>query len=361
MTQDRNLNIPASDPDKSSAHRLAETLERHRAFWMRLEVDRPLLRVAPWQDWQPYSPFILRNGSVPTGTFEIKPGLLDPLATLLSTCPRQEIDGDMICSWGPYDQCWTEAILGCRVLRAGPSVWSESFITQWEQVDSLPPTGSQAWLDELLTVNRVLVNQVANRHPVAQPLMRGPLDMAEAALPSEMLYEGFYEQPQRLLKFLELCASLFIQAAQRRLTETPRFHGGYAVRSEWGLWAPGSTVQFQADASRNLSAKTYREFLFEIDRSIASQFDYPIIHTHSGSRHILPVLVEEPELKAIEITLDPAPYGPSPLELLPSFRIVQQAGKALYISGPMKRSELDIILETLSPVGLAIRAGLLPE
>jgi hypothetical protein len=133
------------------------------------------------------------------------------------------------------------------------------------------------------------------------------------------------------------------------------------VRSEWGLWAPGSAVQFQADASCNLSAKTYREFLFEIDRSIASQFEYSIIHTHSASRHILPVLIEEPELKAIEVTLDPLPYGPPPSELLPVFQTVQQAGKALFISGPMKRFVLDSILETLSPVGLAIRAGLLPE
>jgi hypothetical protein len=360
MTDDHSLQVPASDLGKN-ADRLADTLGRHRAFWMRLQTDRPLMRVAAWQDWQPYPPFVLRDGSAPTRTFEIIPGLLDPLATLLSSRPYREIDGDMICSWGPYDQCWTEAILGCRVLRAGPSVWSEPFITQWEQVDNLPPTGSQVWLDELLAVNRVLVDQVANRYPIAQPLMRGPLDMAVAALPSGMLYGGFYEQPKGLRTLLELCASLFIQTAQRRLSETPPFHGGYAVRSEWGLWAPGSAVQFQADASCNVSAKTYREFLFEIDRSIASQFEYSIIHTHSASRHILPVLVEEPELKAIEITLDPPPYGPPPLELLPSFRIVQQAGKALFISGPMKRFVLDSILETLSPVGLAIRAGLLPE
>ena len=132
------------------------------------------------------------------------------------------------------------------------------------------------------------------------------------------------------------------------------------MRYEWGLWAPGTTVQFQADASRNLSARTYRSFLVEIDRSIASQFEYPIIHTHSGSHHILPVLAEAPELDAIEVTLDPEPFGPPPLSLLDAFKMVQGAGKSLFISGPMKRSDLDAILEQLSPVGLAIRAGLLP-
>ena len=118
MPQDRSLHSPASDPVKGTAHQLAKTLERHRAFGMHLETDRPLIRVAPWQDWQPYPRFVLRNRSVPIGTFEINPGLLDPLVTLQATRPCKELDGDMICGWGPYDRCWTEAILGCRVLRA---------------------------------------------------------------------------------------------------------------------------------------------------------------------------------------------------------------------------------------------------
>jgi hypothetical protein len=40
MTQDRSLHTPASDPVKGTAHRLAKTLERHRAFGMHLETGR---------------------------------------------------------------------------------------------------------------------------------------------------------------------------------------------------------------------------------------------------------------------------------------------------------------------------------
>ena len=72
------------------------------------------------------------------------------------------------------------------------------------------------------------------------------------------------------------------------------------------------------------------------------------------------MLVDEPELKAIEVTLDPAPYGPPPLELLSDFLMIQQAGKSLLISGPMLEDELAVLLSRLSPVGLGIRAGLLP-
>jgi hypothetical protein len=342
-----------------TATTLDEALTRHRAFWLRTPSSRPLLRVAPWQEWQPYLPFVCRDGALISETTELHPGMLDPIATLQATRPTQTLDGDMICGWGAYDQCWTEAMLGCRVLRGGPSVWSEAFVTSWAQADALPRTGLQEWVDEFLAINRALVSEAGGRYPVSQPLMRGPLDMAEAALSADMLYTGFYEQPERLQRFLAMCADLFVSAAQKRLAETPLFHGGYAVRYEWGLWAPGPTVQFQADASRNISAQTYRSFLFEIDRRIARAFEYPIIHTHSGSAHILPVLVEEPELRAIEVTLDPAPYGPPPLTLLPAFKMVQRGGKALFISGPMQQSDLDAFLAHLSPAGLAIRAGLL--
>jgi hypothetical protein len=185
--------------------------------------------------------------------------------------------------------------------------------------------------------------------------------MAEAAMSSTMLYAGFYEAPELLRSFLELCGRIFVHAAICRLNRTPLFHRGYAVRYEWGLWAPGTTVQFQADASRNLSAQMYREFLLEVDRKIAGAFEYPIMHTHSGSHHILPVIMDIPELKAIEVSLDPLPYGPAPLDLLPYFEEIQRAGKSLLISGPMRQNDLQVLLGRLSPVGLGIRAGLLPE
>jgi len=340
---------------------LTAVLERHRAFWLRAPVDRPLLRIVPYEEWKPYAAFVRRDGSILPHGAEIKPGLLAMAANLEPGRPQQMLDADFVCGWGPLDLCWTEAIMGCRVLRGGPSVWSEPFIEDWAAVDGLAWAGNSPWLDELLAINQWLVQESAGVYPVCQPLMRGPLDMAEGVLPSALLYAGFYENPAQLRKLLHLCAKVFVDVGKRRLAQTPPWHGGYMVRYEWGLWAPGPTIQFQADASRNLSPAKYREFLVEIDREIIEGFEFSIIHTHSGSSHILPVLVEEPGLRAIEVALDPAPYGPPPPQLLPRFKLVQEAGKSLYIGGPLKRSELDLLLENLSPTGLAIRAGILPE
>ena len=340
---------------------LGTLLERHRGFWHRTATDRPLMRVRPWVGWRPYAAFVRRDGTdLPDGS-EIRPGVLDLVATAERYRPGELVDADFVGGWGPFDCCWTEALLGCRIVRSGASVWTEPFIEDWGQVDALSPDTSEAWLGEFLAANRALVAEAKGAYPICQPLMRGPLDMIEAAVPTDLLYAGFYDHPEQVRKLLRHCTDLFITAAQRRLAETPAFHGGYMGRYEWGLWAPGPTVQFQADAMRNLSPEMYRDFMFEVDQRIAGAFEYAIIHTHSGSGHIIPVLAEEPELQAIEVTLDPAPYAPPPLELLPQFKLVQERGKSLLISGPMTRSELETLRESLSPVGLGIRAGLLDE
>jgi hypothetical protein len=287
------------------------------------------------------------------------PGLLDHLATSTPYRPHAPLDGDFVHGWGPYDSCWTEAILGCRKIRAGPSIWSEPFVHGWDEVDALRWTGTNAWLEELLEIDRVLAAEVQSQFPICQPLLRGPLDMVEAAVPTDLLYTGFYDNAAAVRKLLDHCTTVFLTTARRWLTTTPQFHGGYMIRYEWGVWAPGSTVQFQADAMRNLSPKMYRNFMFEIDRRISAQFDYPIIHTHSGSAHILPVLAQVPELRAIEVVLYPTPYGPPPLALMPHFQMIQEADKSLLINGPMSRMDLDTMLEKLSPAALCIRAALL--
>ena len=39
----------------------------------------------------------------------------------------------------------------------------------------------------------------------------------------------------------------------------------------------------------------------------------------------------------------------------------KEAGKCLYIDGPLKRTELDQILQNLLPAGLALRVGIVEE
>ena len=365
------MNMPAQPSENQALNQstaapapepLRGILERHRAFWLRADVDRPLLDVFEWKGWNPPAPTIFRDGSRITQTTEIQPGRMDPRRNLEITRPSRQFLGDILGGWGPYDLCWAETILGCKVFRTGPSAWSQPFVEDWTKVDGLSWSAEgNAWLNELVQIMHLIEEEARGEYPVCQPLLRGPLDMVEACVPTEILYVGFYSEPDALARLLGHCCEVFLAIARRLIEARRPFYGGTMTRADIGLWAPGTVIDFQADAMRNLSPQNYRDFCFPIDRRIESAFDFSILHTHSGSLHMIPLMAEEAELSAVQVAIDPTPYGPAPLDLIPVFRHIQSSGKALHIMGPLKQSELDRLLGELSPVGLAIRAGIIAE
>lgn len=341
--------------------RLDELLARHQAFWHRLPADRPLLAVRPWQEYAFYESFPLQGGASANRRTELKPGLVDVHAYLERTHPAGITDGDFFQPWVVYDACWMEAILGCLPIAESGTTWAEPFISNWSQVTSVTGRGPTPWLEELVRVHQVLAELANGVQPIGQPLMRGPSDMALAALGSEMFGAGFYEEPQALRALLEHCTGLRLAANSRRLEVIPPFHGGYFGRDVWGLWAPGPLLDFQEDAAGLLSGKTYRDWIAPLDREMVRQYDYSLMHLHSGQLQMLPAVLEIGELTAVQIALDPPPYGPPAGSLLSHFRAVQEAGKSLLVTGPVTRAELDRMLATLPPRGLALRLELMDQ
>ena len=360
MSNQTNTNQQETAPAGLSPE-VAEALRRQKAFWHREPVERPLMSTIV--DWTPtrFPNFVKRDGSLVADGGEMTPGMLDPEANIRRNRPTGPLDGDLINGWAPYEVFWVEGVMGSRVLRIGPCVWTEPFIEDWEQVDRLHWNPEQPWIDELEQVTRWVTRESKGEFPVTYPLTHGPLDMAEAAVKSEIFYTGFYQEPERMRRLLAQCEKAFVATVRRRNAAVQPWDGGYMTRVEMGLLAPGPLVWFSFDTLRNISAEIYRDFVVDMDRRICRQFPYSIVHTHSAFHRSLHVLLEEPELTAIEMTLDPIPYGPPRLEIMDTWKMLQEGGKSLFISGPMKRSELDKILETLSPVGLAIKPKILPE
>ena len=343
------------------AHTVEELLERHRAFWQRTPVDRPLLTVRPWQEYGFYKPFPAADGAPIPDRTPLEPGLVDIRRYAGGVCPTTLLDGDFLQPWVVYDACWMEAMLGCRVLTATGTTWAEHFVTDWAQVASLTSRRAGPWLNELLRTQIVLADLAGPERPIGQPLMRGPADMALAALGSEMFGAGFYEHPGPLTDLLMTCTQIRLEAAYRRLQMTPRFHGGYCARDAWGVWSPGPLIDYQEDAAGLLSPKTYRQHIAPLDRELARRFEYSLLHIHSGQMQMLPAMLEIPELTAIQIAIDPQPYSPPAATLMGQFEAVQEAGKSLLVIGPMTQAELELALARLSPTGLALRIGLIPE
>jgi hypothetical protein len=338
---------------------LEEVLARHVAFWECADVDRPLLSIRP-----PALPFHARRYLLPDGSpvgegMRVEAGMLD-MGQDLGDEDRtlQLLDGDFVGSWAPTlfaSFSWTEAILGCEISHTLGSWWANPLKEDWTDVARTGDWRQSPWLQALMEVNARQVEAAQGRMGVAQPLFRGPFDMATAALGGEGLCLALVDRADQLAEFLDYCADLYIDVGQHRLAETPAYLGGYFPSSYFGLWAPGSTVRYQADSSYLVSPKMYRERFQRFDRRIAQAFEYPAFASHTTQARHLSVYAEIPELRVIELTLELPPFGRPALALLPPVREVQAMGKALLLTGDVTQAELDGLLEGLSPRGLAFR------
>ena len=323
---------------------LARLVKRHRAYW-RGEGEGPLRQVSRHSPLAAHAPIPLADGTSAAEGMCITPDLIDPRRFFPEE--RGELpagSGDFLSVAGPPHLCWTEAILGCpvRVVTGGP--WAEPFVSDGADLDSI--AADEQWLGKLDEFVHLLAERADGKYPIAEPLMRGPIDMMAAALGHEPMCVALMESPEETDALLSTCADIFIHTARRRLQHTPAFAGGQV--SAFGIWAPGSVVRTQVDNSSLLSPAVYRDRVLKHDRRVIEAFDYSIIHLHSGCLHIADDLAAVEALGVIQVSID-YPGGPMAAEIMPILaRILEK--KPVLVTGPVTEAELGE-LEALSPPG----------
>jgi 5-methyltetrahydrofolate--homocysteine methyltransferase len=164
---------------------------------------------------------------------------------------------------------------------------------------------------------------------------------------------SMYDRPDSLRRFLDEATDTFIAIWRALDARIPRVEGG-AV-SPFGIWAPGSVVRTQCDASAFLSPRQYQRWYLPCDVRIAEAADYSFIHLHSCSLHVVDAILEVEKPRAIQITLESRPKGPSLETMLPILRRIL-AVKPLLMEGPLTDGEVTWLRERLPAGGLAITA-----
>ena len=124
--------------------------------------------------------------------------------------------------------------------------------------------------------------------------------------------------------------------------------------STWGLFAPGTLLDYQVDASSIIRAELYKEFFLECDSSIISNFEYSIVHMHACGLQIIDALLEIDKLNAIEISLNRETGVWEPAKIIEYCKKIQSAKKSVLIHGQLSQAELNELSASLSPTGLAI-------
>lgn len=328
-----------------------DLIERHRRFWNREPVDRPLFGVSRQGAFflQPFLDLGVGDGPLPPEAVPDPEAFIEPYYE--KTIAGDPLDGDVF--WvakPPRAIPWMEAIIGCSIYIFSSSkamtVPEPSELRELDGIDlSLNP-----WLHLMTAFTVTLANQFGDRFPVGQTLMRGPSDMMSALL-GQRFYTELYDNPKGMKKLACQCTDVWIKVLQAQFEHIPRYQGGY-VSGTMGLWAPGPVAVYQEDAAGFVSPTMYLKFFFDCDAAIAAAFEYSLLHLHSASQQILGPVLEIPNLDAVNVVVDP--IGPGLGELIPKLQRVQQAGKALHLQGDMSEQDIELAKRALSPDGLCI-------
>jgi len=339
-------------PATAESPSLSDTLARHRAFWNREPVDRPLLDVVHW-----HAEPTLRNTL-------LTPEMLDVDAYVdgvrIAAHEGSLLQGDLFRTACPFPRVpWMEALVGSPIQvvdNDAAGMWPRPRSFDWSETQSLRVRDDNPWLRKLLAYTRQLVDEWDVTYLPTHTLMRGPIDMASAILGDVRLGLSFNDYPDELADLLAVFADNFISVGHAQWDRIEPFEGGYC--SFYGIWAPGRPQRTQIDSASQLSPSTYRMHVAAHDRRITEAFPYSSIDVHSGGTiHLVEDLLEMPALKAISVSIDPYESAPRLRDLVPVFSEVLER-KALVLNGPMTRAELSLLLDRLPPAGLAIKTRL---
>ena len=138
-------------------------------------------------------------------------------------------------------------------------------------------------------------------------------------------------------------ALLAVQAEVDRLNILP---DGTAHR--WlNYWNPGRGFWFSEDDAVMISSEMYRDLFLDLDRRLCSATDIVVAHWHTAGLHLIPVLLEIPNLRMVQLSFDP--NGPSLERVLSACCEIETAGRRICFQMSYDENLLRMVFKTLRP------------
>jgi hypothetical protein len=330
----------------------ANLLKRHANWWQR----KGCLLSSPESSmlgnlWLPLS-----NGTIAVEDVDLTPDMVDVdriVGSALGPGPIETLD-DQLRHVGPYTPIpWVEAIMGVpiRTTIQGGSMRARDHVDNWDEWAFHAEHFDSDWYELLMRFVDLLAERKGGKRAITQTLMRGPSDLAEAVLGPENMCLSLYDTPNEMHRFLDFATDLFIKVLHAQLRRIPDIEGGYV--NPFGIWAPGTVVRNQCDATAFLSADHYEKWFLPYDMRIWKSVDYSIQHVHSNSLHTVDVLLAQEVPHAIQVTVDIQPAGPQVQEVIPTLKKILSK-KSLVIEGWLTQDEVRTLQSELPGDGLSI-------
>ena len=145
----------------------------------------------------------------------------------------------------------------------------------------------------------------------------------------------------RALAEAVLEALLAVQAEVARLNPLP---DGTAHR--WlNYWNPGHGFWFSEDDAVMMAAEMFRDLFLDLDKRLCAATDIAALHWHTVGLHLIPVLLEIPNLRMIQLSFDP--NGPDFETVLAACRQIEAAGRKVCFQMGFDEGRLRTIFKSL--------------
>jgi hypothetical protein len=327
-------------------------VERYKAFWMRASVSRPLVGFT-LRGWFPLEEYAATR-AWPVNSY-LTPDMVSPEAFLLDEerllKEGEILDDDIIRGDMPAAAVipWLSGMLGSRLRILPGNVLGEDRSASWEEMDALRLDPENPWFKKYVEFAEALVQHSQGRYPVSHGALVGPCDILGELRGHTQSILDIMEEPELAMRALWRATHVFDEVTTEIWRHLPMWHGGY-FDGMYQLWAPGPIIRMQEDASGLYSPSLYRKFLQPLDRYLAGRYANSFIHLHSTSMFILDAFLEIEELKCLEINNDA--IGPPLVEMVPYFRMVQEAKRSLLVRGALTPDDARMLMDSLDARGL---------
>ena len=324
----------------------------YRAFWNRDAAARPLAGFS-FVGWFPLREFAARKawGSADFLTADMidLEAFIDDHVRMLRE--GETIDDDVIRGACPAQVAvpWLPGILGCKMRILPENVLGEQQHLSWNEALQVHLDHDNPWFRKYMEFADALVRTANGSFPVSHGPEIGPTDLHAVLRGHTESILDLTDQPEESTNLLWRLAEILREITEEIWKRVPLFCGGY-FDAQYSLWAPGSIIRMQEDASAVYSPALYRKFVQPVDRMLAGHFANSFIHLHSTSMFLLDAFLEIEEIQCFQVNNDA--IGPPVGEMVPYYQQIQNAGKPLLIRGSFNTEEMRLLMDSLEPRGL---------
>lgn len=327
-------------------------IEKYEAFWKREGMKRPLVGFT-FRGFLPLEEYRVtrtwKSDILLTPDMVEPEDFMDDEITLLEE--GEILNDDIIRGDSPAAAAipWLSGMLGSSLRILPGSILGEDLACSWDELRDVKLDHNNPWFKKYISFICTLVKKAKGRFPVSQGAFRGPSELLGLLRGTTQSIMDLVDEPARVTKLLWRLADIFIEITEESWKHIPLFYGGY-FEGMYQLWAPGTIVRLQEDLSGLYSPDLYRQFLQPVDRKIAAHFSNSFIHLHSTSMFLLDAFLEVEEIRCFEINNDVG--GPPIKEMIPYFKMVQEAKRPLLIRGCFEPEDISLLTQSLEANGL---------